>query len=50
MCERTLTDLGLKYEIDRMFHVISLLEFMHFEAPNFERITLEFLSTLDFQL
>lgn len=33
-----------------MFHVIGLLEFMHFEASTFERITLEFLSTLDFQL
>lgn len=32
MCERTLTDLGLKYEVDRMFHVIGLLEFLHFEA------------------
>lgn len=50
VCERTLTDLGLKTEVDRMFHVIGLLEFMHFEAPTFERITLEFLSTLDFQL
>lgn len=50
MCERTLTDLGLKSEVDRIFHVIGLLEFMHFEAPTFERTTLEFLSTLDFQL
>lgn len=50
ICERTLTDLGLKSEVDRMFHMIGLLEFMHFEAPTFERITLEFLSTLDFQL
>lgn len=33
-----------------MFHVIRLLEFMHFEAPIFKRITLELLSTLDFQL
>lgn len=50
MCEQTLTDLGLKYEVDRMFHVIGLLEFMNFKASTFERITLEFLSTLDFQL
>lgn len=50
MCQRTLTDLGLKSEVDRMFHVIGLLEFMHFEALTFGRITLEFLSTLDLQL
>ena len=48
MCELTLIDLGLTYEVDWMFHVIGLLEFMHFEAPTFERITLEFLSILDF--
>ncbi|XP_050895833.1 uncharacterized protein LOC127102512 [Lathyrus oleraceus] len=46
MCERTLTDLGLKSKVDRMFHVIGLLEFMHFEAPTFEHITLEFLSLI----
>lgn len=50
MCEQTLSDLGLRYEVDRMFHVIWLLKFMHFEASIFERITLVFMSTLDFQL
>jgi hypothetical protein len=50
MCEKTLTDLGLKIEIDRMFHVLGMLEFMSLEAPTYERITLEFLSTLEFQL
>lgn len=50
MCEQSLTDLGLKSKVDRMFHVIGLLEFMNLEAPTCERITLEFLSTLDFQL
>lgn len=33
-----------------MFHVLGMLEFMSLEAPIFERITLEFLSTLEFQL
>lgn len=50
MYDGTLTDLGLISEVDRMLHVIGLLEFIHFEAPTFERITLEFFSTLDFQL
>lgn len=50
MCERTLTDLGLKSKFDRMFHAIGLLEFTYFEVPTFERITRDFLSTLDFQL
>lgn len=50
MCEQTLHDLGLKIEIYRMFHVLGMLEFMILEAPTYERITLEFLSTLKFQL
>jgi len=50
MCEKTLTDLGLKLEVDRMFHVLGMLEFMSLEAPTYERITLEFPSTLEFQL
>ena len=33
-----------------MFHVLGMLEFMSLEAPTYERITLEFLSTLEFQL
>lgn len=33
-----------------MFHCIGLLEFMQREAPTYERITLEFLSTLYFKL
>lgn len=33
MCEKTLHDLGLKIEVDRMFHVLGMLEFMSLEAP-----------------
>lgn len=33
-----------------MFHVLRMLEFVHCEAPTYERITLEFLSTIDFKL
>lgn len=50
MCERTLSTLGLKSELDRMFHSIGLLDFMQREKPTYERTTLEFLSTLDFKL
>lgn len=42
--------LGLKIEVDRMFHVLGMLEFMSLKAPTCERIMLEFLSTLEFQL
>lgn len=38
----TLDNLGLKSEVRRMFHTMGMLEFMKFEAPTFERITLEF--------
>lgn len=48
MCEQTLTGLGLKFEVDKMFHSIGLLEFMHMEAPTYKHATLEFFSTLDF--
>lgn len=50
MCEQTPHDLGLKIEVDGMFHVLRMLEFMSLKAPTYERITLEFLSTLEFQL
>ena len=50
MCEQTLNNLGLKFEIYRMFHAIRLLEFMYLEEQTYERITLECLSTLDFHL
>lgn len=33
-----------------MFNVLGLLEFISLEAPTYERITLEFLSMLEFQL
>jgi hypothetical protein len=50
MCEHTLNALGLKIEVDRMFHVLGMLEFMSLGAPTYARNTLEFLSTLEFQL
>lgn len=50
MCKQTLNDLGLKIKVDRMFYVLGMLEFMSLEAPTYERITLKFLSTLEFQL
>lgn len=50
MCEHILNALGLKIEVDRMFHVLGMLEFMSLEAPIYERITLEFLRTLEIQL
>lgn len=48
--ETILTAFGLEVEINRMFYSIGLLEFMQREAPTFERITLKFLSALDFKL
>jgi hypothetical protein len=33
-----------------MFHTLGMLEFMQLEAPTFARITLEFLSTIEFKL
>lgn len=50
MCNGTLQELGLQAEVHRMFHTLGMLEFMQLEAPTFARITLEFLSTIDFKL
>ena len=50
MCESTLSILGLKVEVDKVFHSTGLLDFIQVEAPTYERITLEFLSTLDCKL
>lgn len=50
MCEKTLHGLGLKIEVDRMFHILGMLEFMSLEAPTYKRITLKYFSTLEFQL
>lgn len=50
LCSDTLFQLGLSEELDRMFHVLRMLEFIHCEAPTFKRITLEFLSTIEFKL
>lgn len=50
ICENTLSTLGLKVEIDIMFHSIRLLDFMHRETPAYEHITLKFFSTLEFKL
>lgn len=50
MCESTLSTLGLKAEIDRMFYSIGLLDFMQTRALTNECITLEFVSNLNFKL
>ena len=50
ICNETLDKLGLREEIHRMFGNLGMLEFMQFEAPTFEKITLEFLSTVEFKL
>lgn len=50
MCDATLDELGLKEEVHCMFHNIGMLEFIQFEAPTFARITLEFLSTVEFKM
>lgn len=50
MCDATLDELGLKEGVHRMFHNIGMLEFVQFEAPTFARITLEFLSTVEFKM
>lgn len=50
MYEQTHNAFGLNTEVDKMFHVLEKLEFMSLKAPTYEHITLEFLSTLEFQL
>lgn len=50
MCDGTLQELGLQAKIHRMFHTLGMLEFMQLEAPTCVRITLEFLSTIEFKL
>lgn len=50
LCSDTLFQLGLSEELDRMFHVLDMLEFVHCEVPTYECITLEFLSTIEFKL
>lgn len=50
MCEQTLSTLGLKSEVDRLFNNIGLLDFMQRDVPTYKCITIEFLSTLTFKL
>ena len=50
ICEATLNRLGIKDEVYRMFQNIGLLPFMLFEAPTYEGLTFEFLSSVDFKL
>lgn len=50
LCSNTLSQLVLSEEIDKMFHVLGMLEFVHCEVPTFECITLEFFSTIEFKL
>lgn len=50
LCSDTLFQLGLLEEMDRMFHVLGMLEFVHCDVLTFERVTLEFLSIIEFKL
>src|SRR3954467_13585408 len=50
ICENTMNTLGIKTEIDRLFHSVGMLEFMYMEASSYDRLTLEFLSTIEFKL
>ncbi|XP_058741312.1 uncharacterized protein LOC131613680 [Vicia villosa] len=50
VCDTTTESLGIRTEIHRMFHALGLLRLMQFEAPTFERLTYEFLSTLEFEM
>ena len=50
ICEDTLNKLGLRDEVFRMFENIGMLPFMLFEAPTYEGLTFEFLSSVDFKL
>ena len=50
MCSQNFSQLGLSDEINRMLHVLGILEFMQHETPTFERITLEFLSSVECKL
>lgn len=50
LCYDTLAQLGLSEELDKMFHVLGMLEFVQCEAPTYERITLELFSTIEFKL
>ncbi|XP_058724967.1 uncharacterized protein LOC131596352 [Vicia villosa] len=50
ICENTMNTLGIKTQIDRLFHTVGMLEFMYMEAPSYERLSLEYLSTIEFKL
>lgn len=50
LCSDTIAQLGLSEELNRMFHVLGMLEFVHCKAPTFECITLEFFITIEFKL
>lgn len=40
LCSNTLAQLGLSEELDRMFHVLCMLEFVHCEASKFRGISI----------
>src|SRR4051812_6737245 len=50
VCDTTTDCLGITTEIHRMFHALGLLRLIQFEAPTFERLTYEFLSTFEFEM
>src|SRR4051812_20965370 len=50
VCDTTTKSLGIKTEIHHMFHALGLLRLIQFEAPTFEWLTYEFLSTLELEM
>lgn len=49
LCSNSLAQLGMSKEVDIMFQMLGMLEFVNCEAPTFKRITLEFFSTIEFK-
>src|SRR4051812_40096596 len=50
MCPATLAELGLSEDVHRLLNKIGLLDFMLRTTPTYERITLEFLSTVEYEV
>lgn len=50
VCDDTMSALGILDDVSQMFHNLGIFEFMHADVPTYERITLEFLSTVKFKL
>ena len=50
ICLVDMSALGILDDVSMLLNNLRILEFMHHDAPTYERITLEFLSTLSFKL